>query len=118
MGSRLQNRRRALMALGLLVPGISFMTSARAQAKIELRMGHGNPVDTPVDLGVKRLAELINERSGGTIMLRTYAQSLGNENQLIEGLRRTWRPVLAPCFRCRMSSAYSICSGTSITCRR
>ncbi len=87
MEARLRNGRRALIALALLVVGISFMTSARAQAKIELRMGHGNPVDTPVDFGVKRLAELVNQRSGGTIVIRTYAMSLGNENQLIEGLQ-------------------------------
>jgi tripartite ATP-independent transporter DctP family solute receptor len=66
---------------------MSWITSARAQAKIELRLGHGNPVDTPVDRGVKRLSELVNERSGGTITVRTYAMSLGNENQLIEGLQ-------------------------------
>ncbi len=87
MESRLRNGRRALIALALLVVGISFMTSARAQAKIELRMGHGNPVGTPVDLGVKRFAELVSERTGGTIVVRTYAMSLGNENQLIEGLQ-------------------------------
>ena len=87
MGSRLRNSRRALIALALLVVSISFITSARAQAKIELRLGHGVAVDTPVDRGVKRLAELVNERSGGTIVVRTYAMSLGNENQLIEGLQ-------------------------------
>ena len=79
--------RLGLMSLAVLVVGIFSITAARAQAKIELRMGHGNPVDTPVDYGVKRFAELVSERTGGTIVVRTYAMSLGNENQLIEGLQ-------------------------------
>ena len=86
-GSRPSNSRRALTALSLFVLGMFVVTSARAQAKIEFRMGHGNPVDTPVDVGVKKLAELVNQRSAGAIVIRTYAQSLGNENQLIEGLQ-------------------------------
>jgi tripartite ATP-independent transporter DctP family solute receptor len=86
-GSRLSNTGWALLAAGLLMLGMFAATPAGAQAKIEFRMGHGNPVDTPVDLGMKKLAELVNQRSGGTIVIRTYAQSLGNENQLIEGLQ-------------------------------
>jgi tripartite ATP-independent transporter DctP family solute receptor len=71
----------------LVLASAVLVTAAHAQAKIEFRLGHGNPVDTPVDKGVKRLAELVSERSGGTITIRTYALSLGNENQLIEGLQ-------------------------------
>jgi len=84
--SSLRNR-LAPIGLALLLVSMFWISSAHAQAKIELRLGHGNPVDTPVDRGVKRLAELVSERSGGTIMIRTYAMSLGNENQLIEGLQ-------------------------------
>jgi tripartite ATP-independent transporter DctP family solute receptor len=73
--------------LALVVVTVAAATAAHAQAKVELRMGHGTSVDTPVDKGMKRLAELVNERSGGTIVVRTYAMSLGNENQLIEGLQ-------------------------------
>lgn len=87
MSTRPQNGRRALIGVGVLLVSLSVITSASAQAKVELRLGHGNPVDTPVDKGVQRLAELVNERSGGTIVIRTYAMSLGNENQLIEGLQ-------------------------------
>jgi tripartite ATP-independent transporter DctP family solute receptor len=85
--SRLGKGRRALIGLASLLVSLALVTGAHAQAKIELRLGHGNPVDTPVDKGVKRLAELVAERTGGTIVLKTYAMSLGNENQLIEGLQ-------------------------------
>ncbi|MGV6874223.1 TRAP transporter substrate-binding protein [Pseudochelatococcus sp. B33] len=61
---------------------------AAAQSKIELKLGHGLAVNTPTDLGAKRFAELVNERSGGTISITVFpGAGLGNEQQLIEGLQ-------------------------------
>jgi TRAP-type transport system periplasmic protein len=86
--SLLRSSRCAISGFGVLALAIAALTNAaHAQAKIEFRLGHGNPVDTPVDKGVKRLAELVSERSGGSITIKTYPMSLGNENQLIEGLQ-------------------------------
>lgn len=61
---------------------------ASAQSVIDLKLGHGLAVNTPTDLGAKRFAELVNERSGGKIKISVFpAAGLGNEQQLIEGLQ-------------------------------
>lgn len=60
---------------------------ALAQA-LELRFGHNIAVGTPTDLGAKRFAELVEERSNGEIVVRDYpGGQLGNEQQMIEGLQ-------------------------------
>lgn len=75
----------AVMSIILAVstPGLS-----RAQSTLDLRLGHGLAVNTPTDMGAKRFAELVNERSGGAIKISVFpGGGLGNEQQLIEGLQ-------------------------------
>jgi tripartite ATP-independent transporter DctP family solute receptor len=73
--------------IGLL--GVALATSVGATAQqIELRFGHNIAVGTPTDLGAQRFAQLVEERSKGTIKVRTYAGGqLGNEQQMLEGLQ-------------------------------
>ncbi|WP_255448369.1 TRAP transporter substrate-binding protein [Telmatospirillum sp. J64-1] len=79
--------RRTIAVAGLLGLPLMGMTPASAQ-EIELRFGHNIAVGTPTDLGAKRFAELVEERSGGTIRVLTYpGGQLGNEQQMIEGLQ-------------------------------
>ncbi|MFA7437499.1 TRAP transporter substrate-binding protein [Castellaniella sp.] len=68
--------------------GVAFGGTAWAQKAIEFQLGHGLAVNTPADLGAKRFAELVNERSGGDIKITVFpGGALGNEQQLIEGLQ-------------------------------
>jgi TRAP-type C4-dicarboxylate transport system substrate-binding protein len=61
---------------------------AWAQQPITLRIGHNTPVGTPLDLGIKRFGKLVEERSGGKIVVRDYpGGQIGNEQQMIEGLQ-------------------------------
>lgn len=72
----------AIGAALLAVPG------AWAQQPITLRIGHNTPVGTPLDLGIKRFAKLVEERSGGKILVLDYpGGQIGNEQQMIEGLQ-------------------------------
>lgn len=67
---------------------IGVASMAAAQQPLVLRIGHNTPVGTPTDLGVKRFAQLVAERSGGNIVVRDYpAGQIGNEQQMIEGLQ-------------------------------
>lgn len=64
-------------------------SGAQAQQKPEMtiRIGQNIAVGTPQDLGVKRFAKLVEERSGGKIAVRDYpAGQAGNEQQMIEGM--------------------------------
>ncbi|MDB5954083.1 TRAP transporter substrate-binding protein [Ramlibacter sp.] len=74
----------ASMAVGaalLAAPGASAQT-------LTLRIGQNTAVGTPLDLSVKRFARLVEERSGGKIVVRDYpAGQIGNEQQMIEGLQ-------------------------------
>lgn len=68
--------------------GLSLVTLATAQPALTLRIGHNTPVGSPTDLGVKRFAQLVGERSAGRIVVRDYpGGQIGNEQQMIEGLQ-------------------------------
>jgi tripartite ATP-independent transporter DctP family solute receptor len=63
-------------------------SAASGQQPITLRIGHNTPVGTPTDIGVKRFAQVVGERSGGKIVIKDYpAGQIGNEQQMIEGLQ-------------------------------
>lgn len=67
---------------------IGTVSATWAQQPLVLRIGHNTPVGSPTDMGVKHLAQLVAERSGGKIAFRDYpGGQLGNEQQMIEGLQ-------------------------------
>lgn len=87
MKTKLSILKATVAIIGFLGAALATSESATAQ-QIELRLGHNVAVGTPTDQGVKRFAQLVEERSNGTIKVRTYAGGqLGNEQQMIEGLQ-------------------------------
>jgi tripartite ATP-independent transporter DctP family solute receptor len=83
----LGSARRAFTAV-VAVLAIGVSSAVLAQQPLVLRIGHNTPVGTPTDIGVKRFAQLVAERSGGKIVIRDYpAGQIGNEQQMIEGLQ-------------------------------
>src|SRR3954471_8865293 len=77
-------------AIGVMVIGAVSLTlqNATAQQPITIRIGHNTPVNTPLDAGIKRFGKLVEERSGGKIMVKDYpAGQIGNEQQMIEGMQ-------------------------------
>ncbi|HKU85529.1 MAG TPA: TRAP transporter substrate-binding protein [Casimicrobiaceae bacterium] len=76
------------LAAAIVALAFGVAASASAQQPLTLRIGHNTPVGTPTDVGVKRFAQLVAERSGGKIVIRDYpAGQIGNEQQMIEGLQ-------------------------------
>jgi tripartite ATP-independent transporter DctP family solute receptor len=75
-----------LVAIAAL--SITASSSGWAQQPLVLRIGHNTPVGSPTDFGVKHFAKLVEERSGGKIVVRDYpGGQIGNEHQMIEGLQ-------------------------------
>lgn len=82
--------RRSLKAAIVTVVATTVLATgnAFAQQSLTIRIGQNIAVGTPLDLGVKRFAQLVQERSGGKIKVQDYpAGQLGNEQQMIEGMQ-------------------------------
>lgn len=77
----------ALAILALLV----VLQPLAAQQRIVVRFGTNNPVGHPVDVGAKRAADIIGQRSGGRIQLQVFpGDQLGSQaEQMINTIRGT-----------------------------
>src|SRR3954463_6690517 len=81
---------RTALAVAAIGPASLLVTvpALSAQQPITIRIGHNTPVNTPLDAGIKRFGKLVEERSGGKIMVKDYpAGQIGNEQQMIEGMQ-------------------------------
>ncbi|MDR7485305.1 MAG: DctP family TRAP transporter solute-binding subunit [Armatimonadota bacterium] len=76
-----------MAALGLLVA----MQPLAAQQRIVIRFGTNNPVGHPVDVGARKAADIIAQRSGGRIQLQVFpGDQLGSQaEQMINTMRGT-----------------------------
>lgn len=76
-----------LAALGLLVT----IQPLGAQQRIVIRFGTNNPVGHPVDVGARKVADIIAQRSGGRIELQIFpGDQLGSQaEQMINTIRGT-----------------------------
>lgn len=79
MGSRL--------AVVLVVVGLFFAASALAQP-YTLNAGHGAMTEHPTHFGLLRLAEIVEERSDGQLIIEVFPdRQLGEEREMVEGLQ-------------------------------
>src|SRR5215217_5881242 len=79
---------KSAISVAAIVAAALAMQNATAQQPITLRIGHNTPVNTPLDMGIKRFGKLVEERSGGKIVVKDYpGGQIGNEQQMIEGLQ-------------------------------
>jgi tripartite ATP-independent transporter DctP family solute receptor len=72
----------ALAAMALLVP------NAQAEAKYKFKLAHVIAAGTPIDVGAKRFAELVKQRTNGEVEISVFpAAQLGAERAIIEGVQ-------------------------------
>jgi tripartite ATP-independent transporter DctP family solute receptor len=72
----------ALAAMALLVP------NAQAEAKYKFKLAHVIAANTPIDIGAKRFAELVKQRTNGEVEISVFpAAQLGAERAIIEGVQ-------------------------------
>lgn len=81
--------RNLIAAAGIAaLAGIGLMTASESRAaEFELVAGLQVNPDSPFDLGLKRLAELVEERSDGRLKINIFTGGqLGNEPELFQGM--------------------------------
>lgn len=62
--------------------------SSKADKPVTLKLGHIAGEEDPWNLGAKKFAELVDEKTDGSVKIDVYASStLGNDRDLIEGMQ-------------------------------
>jgi tripartite ATP-independent transporter DctP family solute receptor len=80
--------RRVATVVSALILALSVAWAPAADAQIKLRAGHDQPVGSMYDEGHKMFKKLVEERSGGKIVVDVFpAAQLGAEVAMMEGLR-------------------------------
>ncbi|MDR1732541.1 MAG: C4-dicarboxylate TRAP transporter substrate-binding protein [Synergistaceae bacterium] len=79
----------ALVMLSLLqIPALqapALAAAPAAQPAVTIQLGHGNNPGSPIDLGVHKWADLLFEKSGGTMKMDVYpSEQLGSTPQLMD----------------------------------
>ncbi len=77
-----------LVALALAVSGLALAGRAGAQQPIVIKLGNVQSTEDTVQSGLKKFAELVNERTKGQIQVQIFpASQLGTEQELLEGVQ-------------------------------
>jgi len=79
---------RKVLRVGALALGLVFLlTSTLFAAEVTLKLGHIADPKNPYAQGAQKFADLVKEKSGGTMEVKVYPSSqLGNQRDLVEGL--------------------------------
>jgi len=89
----MKNNRWLILLLALVIIIMGYATIANAQDKVTLKLHHSHGTTHPFEEGVlhpnqagaERLAELVNEKSGGTLQIVIYpASALGDDVKIVE----------------------------------
>ncbi|MDR7418054.1 MAG: DctP family TRAP transporter solute-binding subunit [Armatimonadota bacterium] len=84
-------RRLGAISLAVVLGLLLLISPIAAQQRVVIRFGTNNPVGHPVDIGAKRAAEIIAQKSGGRIQLQVFPgdQLGGQAEQMINTIRGT-----------------------------
>ncbi len=75
---------------GMLAASALALTAglSAAQAETVVNIGHGVQTGHPTHIGLLKLAELVQERSNGEVVIKVYPdRQLGEEREMVEGLQ-------------------------------
>jgi len=79
--------KRFARILALSVGVVFLLTGTLMAAEVTLKLGHIADPQNPYAQGAQKFADLVAEKSGGTINVEVYPSSqLGNQRDLVEGL--------------------------------
>ncbi|HWT79456.1 MAG TPA: TRAP transporter substrate-binding protein, partial [Candidatus Methylomirabilis sp.] len=72
----------------VLLAGTGTPKTARAQQTIVIKLGNVHQVDLPIQVGLKRYADLVAERTQNQLQIQVFpASQLGTEQELLEGVQ-------------------------------
>lgn len=79
-------KKRVLFGAALMAAMVFTTATVGAEEKtFELKLAENQPADNPISKGVQMFADLVNERSGGSITIEVYLDgTLGTENETID----------------------------------
>jgi len=85
---RINFKSRNLVFLLVLVFLISMFSGAMAAETVVLKLAHVCAANHPYQLGAEKLAELVDQKTNGTLKINTYpAAALGGERDICEGIQ-------------------------------
>ncbi len=77
-----------LVTLTLAVSGLALARPAGAQQPVVIKLGNVQSTEDTVQTGLKKFAELVNERTKGQVQVQVFpASQLGTEQELLEGVQ-------------------------------
>jgi tripartite ATP-independent transporter DctP family solute receptor len=87
------------LVLGVIAQALLFTASPAIAADVNehsIKLGYGTPAEHPIGQGVNKFAELVGQKSGGKIKIRTYPASvLGSDTQMISATQGGVQEVVA-----------------------
>ena len=81
-------RKRVMSALLVFLCAVSSSLALAQFSDRKIRISAGVPEENPVSVGVKKMQEILGEKSGGKMKLTGYYSGiLGGDNQAVQALR-------------------------------
>jgi len=80
--------KRGIVIGALLAVGALFVGPAEAQQPVVVKLGNVQEVGQTVNIGLKKFADLVSERTKGQIQVQIFpASQLGTEQEILEGVQ-------------------------------
>ena len=80
--------KRGIVIGALLAVGALFVGPAEAQQSVVVKLGNVQEVGQTVNIGLKKFADLVSERTKGQIQVQIFpASQLGTEQEILEGVQ-------------------------------
>lgn len=84
----MKRRMVVCVVLALLLGGLAGPGQAGAQQPILIKLGNVQPADMPVNIGLRKFADLVAERTKNQIQVQVFpASQLGTEQEILEGVQ-------------------------------
>jgi tripartite ATP-independent transporter DctP family solute receptor len=72
----------------LMIAAVTLLAGPASAAKYNFKLAHVITANTPIDVGAKKFAELVKQRTNGQVEIKVFpAGQLGGERAIIEGVQ-------------------------------
>lgn len=77
-----------IATLAVVLVGLSSPGPAQAQQPIVIKLGNVQPADMPVNIGLRKFADIVTEKTKNQIQVQVFpASQLGTEQEILEGVQ-------------------------------